>query len=228
MKFIAHEETLIELAQVNDPHRPPPTVTFSKKHDLHVGNQTLQLSYKGPNHEPGNIFIYAPVQKVLMLVDVVYPGWVPFDALGESQHIPGFIKAHDQLLEYQFDHYVGGHLNRAGTRQDVITQREYVTQLYDNCAEAIRLSAAPPNASNPLSFQTALAPVQAANPDNPWAVFDVYVHSEVGSWCANKTTAAWLGRLAAVDVFVQSHASTMIESLRIDFGILEPFGVTDA
>ncbi|KAI4167371.1 MAG: hypothetical protein LQ343_007270 [Gyalolechia ehrenbergii] len=226
--FIAHEETEKALAQTKDPNRPAPDITFSEELNFTVCNQTLHLSYKGPNHEPGNIFIYAPLQKLLMLVDVVYPGWVPFDALAVSQNIPGWIQAHDQLLEYEFDHYVGGHLNKAGTRQDILIQREYVTQLFDNCAEAIRLSAAPPNASNPLSVQTALGPVQAANAGNPWATFEVFLHDLTADWCANKTTAAWLGRLAGVDVFTQSNANAMVNSLRLDFGILGPFGVTES
>ncbi|MET8332109.1 hypothetical protein ABZV38_40495, partial [Streptomyces sp. NPDC005181] len=30
------------------------------------------------NHSPDNIFIYAPAYATLMVVDVIYPGWVPF------------------------------------------------------------------------------------------------------------------------------------------------------
>lgn len=225
--FIAHEETLKELRQVKDPNRPFPDVIFSTHHRLHVCNQTLDLSYKGPNHQPGNTFIYAPLQKIVMLVDVVFPGWVPFDALADAQNIPGFIKAHDQILEYDFDHYIGGHLNRAGTRQDVVSQRAYVRDLYNNCAEAIRLSGAPPNASNPLSIQTSLAAVQAANPGNSWAIFEVYIHDVLASWCANRTNVVWLGKLAGADVYGQSNAVVMIESLRDDFGELGPFSVAD-
>lgn len=99
--------------------------------------------------------------------------------------------------------------------------------LYDNCAEAIELSAAPPNSSNPLSAQIALAPVIAANPGNFWAITSEYVHDIVASYCANKTTAAWLGRLAGADVFGQANAVTMISSLRFDYGVLGPNGVTD-
>ena len=225
--FIAQEQTLKELRQVKDPNRPFPEVIFSDHHRLHVCNQTLNLSYKGPNHQAGNIFIYAPLQKIVVLVDIVYPGWVPFDALAESQNIPGFIKAHDQILEYDFEYYIGGHLHRVGTRQDVVNQRSYVTDLYNNCAEAIRLSGAPPNASNPLSVQTSLAAVQAADPGNIWALFEVYTHDVVAGWCANKTNAEWLGKLAGVDVYGQSNAVSMVDSLRNDFGILGPFGVTD-
>ncbi|KAL6716513.1 hypothetical protein ACLMJK_006080 [Lecanora helva] len=225
--IVAHEETLSELQQINDTNRPAPNLTFPKDFNLTVGNQTLNLSYKGPNHQPGNIFIYAPVQKTLMLVDIVFPGWVPFDQLGESQNIPGFIKAHDQILDYDFDHYIGGHLNRAGTRQDVLNQRDYVHQLYNNCAETINLSAAPPNASNPLSIQTSLASIMASDPGNQWALFDVYVEDVVAAYCANKMKEVWLGRLGGLDVYVKANAATMIASLRIDFGILGPFGVQD-
>ena len=60
---------------------PIPNVTFTKNYTLQIGNQTLKLDYYGVNHLPGNIFIYAPKQKVLMLVDVLLPGWVPFPYL---------------------------------------------------------------------------------------------------------------------------------------------------
>ena len=76
--IIAHEETAKQLEERNDPNRPLPTVTFTDKYTLEVGNQILELEYHGPMHEPGNIFIYAPNHKVLMLIDVVFPGWIPF------------------------------------------------------------------------------------------------------------------------------------------------------
>ena len=59
--FIAPVQTAQELAQApGDKTRPAPNVTFTGDHDVNVCNQTLKLSYKGPNHQPGNIFIYAP------------------------------------------------------------------------------------------------------------------------------------------------------------------------
>src|SRR5260370_23974343 len=57
--IIAHEETLRLLKRDADPNRPLPTVTFSDKYTLRVGNQVLELSYHGNAHEPGNIFIYS-------------------------------------------------------------------------------------------------------------------------------------------------------------------------
>jgi len=76
MQIVAHEETRKTLASANDPNRPLPTQTFNTldvDFPLVVGNQQLLLRYPGPNHDAG-IGIYHPGQKVLMLVDVVYPG----------------------------------------------------------------------------------------------------------------------------------------------------------
>jgi hypothetical protein len=47
-----------------------------------VGDQQLVLEYRGRNHEPGNGFIHLPRLRILMLVDVIVPGWVPFTPLG--------------------------------------------------------------------------------------------------------------------------------------------------
>src|SRR3546814_18759046 len=63
---------------------------------------------KGANHCPGNIFIYAPAQKVLTKIDIVSPGTTPFFHCDASENISGYIDAHRQILEYDFDYLVGG------------------------------------------------------------------------------------------------------------------------
>jgi glyoxylase-like metal-dependent hydrolase (beta-lactamase superfamily II) len=224
VKIIAHSLTRDILKVTPDPNRPLPNVVFDDKHTLQVGNQTLKLEYKGLAHQPGNIFIYAPKQKVLMLVDIVYPGWVPFAYLGQAQFVPGYIKAYDQALEYDFDHFVGGHLTRSGTRSDVLIGQEYVSDLKSNCIKAIQLSALPPNATNPVSAGGIIGPVQAANPGNPWSIFRAYLDT-LAEYCANLTNEKWLGVLGAADVYGVTNAYIMVESLRLDFDVLGPFGV---
>ncbi|KAF2716569.1 Metallo-hydrolase/oxidoreductase [Polychaeton citri CBS 116435] len=224
--FIAHRITAEQLALSPDyDHRPAPTVTFESSMSLEVGNQTLRLDYHGPNHEPGNIFIYAPSQKILMLVDVVYPGWIPFNALGEVQSVPGYIRAHDQLLTYDFEHFVGGHLNRAGTRQDVIISQEYVHDLYETAVSAIGMSA---EANSSLSVASVIEPsVEKLDLNNPWALFDTYIDI-LADYVTKNLADRWSDRLYGTDVYGRSHAMAMLESVRIDFGILGPFGVTNA
>lgn len=65
---------------------------------------------------------------MLMLVDVIFPGWVPLAYLAVSADIPGWVTAHDKAL-YPFETLVGGHLTRLGTGADVEVQQEYIQDL---------------------------------------------------------------------------------------------------
>jgi glyoxylase-like metal-dependent hydrolase (beta-lactamase superfamily II) len=218
-QIVAHEDTKELLEPMNDPLRPLPTKTFSANYDLKVGNQTLQLSYKGENHARGNIFIYAKAAKVLMLVDVIFPGWVPFSGLAVSSNIPGWIDAHDKILKYDFNYHIGGHLGRIGNRNDVITQKEYVQDLFDNCKTAIDLTA---TADPVIGTAAILGPITKLNPGNSWAQFKGYLDI-TAEYCANKTVAKWDGKLGAADVFTFENAYTMVERLRLDYNVLGPF-----
>src|SRR5262249_15516953 len=95
--ILAHEETLRLLKRAADPNRPLPTVTFADKYTLRVGKQLLELTYRGVGHEPGNIFIYAPAQRVLMVVDVVFPGWMPWRRFALAQDIPGYFAQVEEI-----------------------------------------------------------------------------------------------------------------------------------
>ena len=149
--YIAHKKTLARLERANDAGRvapygafvggqavPLPTVTFDDQYELKVGNQSLTLSYRGNNHEPGNIYIYAPRQRVLMQVDVIFPGWTPFKDLAIAEDITGYIKAHDVIFSFPFDKMVTGHWNRYATRQDVETQRDYIHDIERNAVAALK------------------------------------------------------------------------------------------
>lgn len=136
VEIIAQSETRRYLEEANDVKRPLPTITFDEKYMLGVGNQQLELKYTGPNHEVGNIIIYAPRQKVIMMVDIVWPGWVPFHAIGIADHVPGAIMAMDHLLAYDFDYYIGGHADRIGIRRDIELQKAYINDVHDAATQA--------------------------------------------------------------------------------------------
>lgn len=216
-EYIAHYETrqFLERLPTPDPLRPLPNVIFHKDKTLRVGNQTLELSYKGLNHLEGNIFIHAPAASTLMLVDVVFPGWAPFSELAVSTNIPGWLHAHDQILEYDFDTYIGGHVGRYGTREDVVTQKQYVNDLLTNCAAAI---------NGGFNVSEAISPTVAANPVNPWALFKAYLRGAT-DMCAETTNRKWTGKLAGLDVFGWENAYRVVESSRLDFDVLGINGV---
>ena len=210
-ELYAHEATAALLARHHDPSRPVPAHTFHEKDRIELGGMMLELAYHGPNHSPGNIFVYAPQQRVLMLVDVVFPGWVPFAYLAVSQDIPGWRFAPAQALRYPFTTFVGGHLTRLGTREDLEYHQEYIEDLKVECARVLD------------TFD--LAGVFATeDPANPWAIFRGYLDG-VSAQAAAAVAPVWRGRLGGVDVFGDKNAFAMTESLRIDYGYLGPFGV---
>lgn len=134
--IIAHAQTLrlLSLLFSRDPRRPLPHITFQDSYTVRVGNQTLELSYHGPNHSPDNIFMYAPAQRVALLIDVVFPGWAPFAELAVSDFISGWTAAHDVLLTFDFDVFVPGHLGRLGTKQDVLLQKKCESPIPADCS----------------------------------------------------------------------------------------------
>ncbi len=208
--IIAHEETANELQRAmsvatNASMVPPiPTVTFPDNMTLQIGNQTLQLDYYGDNHLPGNIFIYAPQQNVLELIDIVFPGWIPFAYLAIASDTAGFIQAHDIALDrYDFDTIVAGHLTRLGTKADVEVQREFVMDLETAAA----------NANQNVSF------IDIANEvgsfDNPWLIFSKYIDT-ITNQCVEEMLPKWESRLAAAAIFMPTHCWSMTEAGRVD------------
>jgi glyoxylase-like metal-dependent hydrolase (beta-lactamase superfamily II) len=208
--FIAQQETANELQRAmsvasNTSMVPPvPTLTFMKNMTLHVGNQTLQLDYYGNNHLPGNTFIYAPNQKALMLVDIIFPGWIPFPYLAIAKDTAGFIDAHDIALNnYDFDTIVAGHLTRLGTRADVEIQREFIMDLANASAKA----------NQEVLFSEIAS--QVGRFDNPWLIFANYIDA-VNENCVQTMLPEWNDRLGAAEIFMSSHCFTMTESGRVD------------
>ena len=207
--FIAQQETANELQRAmnvatNKSAVPPvPTVTFPKNMTLQFGNQTLQLDYHGNNHLPGNVFIYAPNQKVLMLVDIIFPGWVPFAYLAIAKDTAGFIEAHDIALDnYDFDTIVAGHLTRLGTRADVEVQKEFVLDLERAAASA----------NQNVSFMDIATRVGF---DNPWLLYSEYINA-VNKQCEGEMLPKWESRLGGAQAFMSTHCFAMTESGRVD------------
>jgi len=136
--IIAHEETRKLLARDNDPNRPLPTVTFGDTYTLKIGGETLELSYHDNGHEPGNIFIYAPEQKSLMVVDVIFPGWMMWRRFALAQDIPGFFDQVEKIKTFDFETLVAGHVARTGTRADVELQSEFMKDLKAAAGAALK------------------------------------------------------------------------------------------
>ena len=200
VKIVAHKETAEILAQRNDPRRPPPTITFSGKYRLELGGQTLILDYPGINHERGNIFIYAPKPKALMLVDVIYPGYMPYKNLGIAEDIPGYIEVQRKALQYDFSTLVGGHVTRLGDRTDVELSLQFVTDLQKTAAKAL----------NTLSLAD-YAKANASKARDKWDLHNEYEKAVVDI-CYNELLPRWQERLADSQTYLRDNCWAIMES----------------
>jgi len=200
--IIAHEETKRLLIRAKDPNRPVPTVSFKDKYSLKAGSQSLELSYHGVAHEPGNIFIYAPAQKTLMVIDVVFPGWMPWRRFALAKDIPGYFAQVEEINKMNWDILVSGHVERTGTHADVALQLEFMNDLKNTTRKA--LASTKPGEGLNVSFA-----------ENPWAVFDDYI-DRVVIQCVNSLTPKWSSRLAGFDVYIWDQCYAMEQSLRIE------------
>jgi glyoxylase-like metal-dependent hydrolase (beta-lactamase superfamily II) len=200
--IIAHEETKRFLVRAKDSARPLPTITFKDKYTLKLGSQVLELSYHGVAHEPGNIFIYAPAQKTLMVIDIIFPGWMPWRRFALAQDIPGYFNQVEEIHNMHWDKIITGHVERAGTHSDVSLQLEFLNDLRNTARLALKST----------KFIDGINP---ADKGNAWAVFDDYI-DRVVIQCVNALTPKWSTKLAGFDAFIWDQCLSMEQSLRLD------------
>ena len=72
-----------------------------------------------------------------MLVDIVNPGWAPVYLSNLTEDIPGYIEAPANALAYSWKHFIGGHLGRLGTRDDVTLHQQYMADIAASVRNAI-------------------------------------------------------------------------------------------
>ena len=201
---IGHTETRRLLLLENDPNRPAPDVTFDDKRVLHIGGERISLAWHGSNHTPDTIFIHLPDHDTLMLIDVVLPGWAPFENLNLCADIPGTLAAPAIALQYPWKTFIGGHLGRLGDRRDLQVHQAYMADL--NASVLAAMASVDPT------------PYFIRYGDNPWAALKVYL-DKASEVAAEPVVQKYIDLLGAVDVFTQSNALMLIESIRLDNGV---------
>jgi glyoxylase-like metal-dependent hydrolase (beta-lactamase superfamily II) len=202
---IGHEDTRRLLLRDNDPTRPAPEVTFQDAYTLKVGGERVELAFHGPNHSPDNIFIHFPDHDALMLIDIVNPGWVPIYNSNLTEDIPGYIDAPAKALTLPWKHYIGGHLGRLGTRDDITLHQQYVADIVENAQAAL-------GAVDPTPYFVRYGA-------NVWAAVHGYL-DEVTSQASRPVIAKYTGVLAAADVEAFTYSTTfmILQSMRLDLG----------
>ena len=200
---IGHEETRNLLLRDNDPARPPNEETFQDEAHLVIGGEHINLAWHGSNHSPDNIFIHLPDHDTMMLVDIVNPGWVPIYQSNLSEDIPGYLEAPATALGYEWTHFIGGHMGRLGTRDDLTLHQQYMADLADSSRSAI-------DTVDPTPYFVKYG-------ENVWAALKGYL-DECAATTAAPVIEKYTGVLAAADVFTEDVAFQVMQSIRLDLG----------
>ena len=200
---IGHEETRRLLLRDDDPARPPNEETFQDRRTLEIGGERIDLAWHGANHSPDNIIIHLPDHDALMLIDIVNPGWAPVFQSNLTEDIPGYLEAPANALAYSWKHFIGGHLGRLGTRDDLTLHQQYMADIAESSRKAI----------DTVDY----TPYFAKYPDNPWAAFRGGLEETVAI-AAAPVIEKYTGVLAAVDVFTESTTFQVLQSIRLDLG----------
>jgi glyoxylase-like metal-dependent hydrolase (beta-lactamase superfamily II) len=200
---IGHEETRKLLIRDDDPTRPPPDETFQDRRTLEIGGERIELVWHGYNHSPDNIFIHLPNHGTLMLVDIVNPGWAPVYQSNLTEDVPGYITAPATALTYPWKHFIGGHMGRLGTRDDIAVHQQYMDDITASSRTAL-------DTVDPTPFFVKYG-------ENTWAAVRGYLDA-VTAAAATPVIEKYNGVLAAADVFTASTTFHVMQSLRLDLG----------
>ena len=200
---IGHEETRRLLLRDDDPARPVPEETFQDRCTLEIGGERIELAWHGTNHSPDNIFIHLPDHDALMLVDIVNPGWAPVYQSNLTEDIPGYITAAATALTYRWKYFLGGHMGRLGTREDIAVHQRYMADIAASSRTAL-------DSVDPTPYFVKYG-------ENTWAAARGYLDA-ITAAAAEPVIEKYTGVLAAADVFTASTTFHVMQSIRLDLG----------
>src|SRR3977135_1938931 len=119
----------------------------------------------------------------------------------------GRFEAPANALAYSWKHFIGGHLGRLGSRDDVTLHQQYMADISESSRKAIV-------SVDPTRYFVKYG-------ENMWAAVKGYL-DEVTRVAATPVIEKYTGVLAAADVFTESTTFWVMESIRLDLGYGPP------
>ncbi len=202
LQVVAHKGVASSIIRRKDQHKILlPTIIFEEKYTLSLGAEHVELVDHGSFHSSaGDIFIYLPKQKFLMVIDAIEPGYVPFKSFGKTANFQQYKTIFERLLSYDFDLILAGHLNILGNRQDVIETQAYLADVEQISANVLQATPVGP------LFGEVFAAVHRT--DYTFLAFS-YALEILAKQCADQVIEKWKDRLSAVDIWAESHCETV-------------------
>lgn len=196
------------LAEKQDPNRLVPTVSFEGTKTMSMGGKTIELrQHRNYHSDEGDLFVFVPDARFLMAVDTLAPGYVPFSGFDLTSNFHQYRKVFDDILAYDFDHFIGGHLTAIGSREDVEQTKAFTEDVYQTVKR--------------IHDETELPVVMAATAeavggwDNKYLLFKAFLDT-VAAKSTTEIEGRWIDKLAGVDVWTDSHVRTALIYVRWD------------
>lgn len=169
----------------------------------------IQMSIIG-GHSSQDLLFYIPRFKdeasVVMVIDIVFPRWAPFLHLAITSDVRRYIKVHKEILELDFDYFLGGHVH-IGKRNDVKRNLRFTSDLVRIAGEAVDKVTLDDFLEGGLGK---IADPSAPELGNIWyATVDVVRKLQV-DYCYRNVLAKWGCKLAGLDVTLRSHCFTAV------------------
>jgi hypothetical protein len=107
------------------------------------------------------------------------------------------------VLAYTWKHFIGGHVSRLGTRDDVMLHQQYMADIVESSKKAI-------DTVDPRRWY-------AHYGENKWAAAKGHL-DETTRLAAAPVIEKYASVLAGADIFTESTAFWVMESIRLDLG----------
>ena len=208
LKIVSEEGTAQFLRDMKDSRRPVPTETFKDHGTLTLGTMRADMQVRHWHSDDGDVLINFPSDKVVIAIDALSSGAVPFMNLDLTMNMHEYLKIFDELMGMNFDVMVPGHHSLPATHEDVRIAREYVNDVYHTVSRVL------------LEDHSTLYKAAAAKygKEDSFAIARVMVQNEEQE-CARDVVTRWKDKLDDVEVEAPSHCHTALVYAEWDVGV---------
>jgi glyoxylase-like metal-dependent hydrolase (beta-lactamase superfamily II) len=139
--FVAHRNTKRLIEQRKNPDIVvPDLVVDDGGGKLELGGTTLELLYLGKNHGDNSLIMRLPKEKIIFVVDFLPLSGTQFRVMADT-YVPEQEESMRKILAMDWDRMIPGHPGaggrQIGTKEDVKTDLDYVTDLSAAVKEAV-------------------------------------------------------------------------------------------
>lgn len=199
LKVVAPTDVAQAISRANHPGILKPDTTFEDKYSLSLGREVVEIKTGHFHSENTDAIIYLPRQKFIVAVDTITPGEVPYHNFGSTAKLDGYFQFFDEILQYDFDTILSGHVSILGNREDVIIARDYVRDVRETALKGM--------ASMLPTFEKTFAAMGHKNGNLAYRVAIETIRRD----CTTQIINRWKDKLSVTDVWAHSHCETVIQ-----------------